>query len=340
MLPIPEITVGEAGEIPADEFAAIVQSYRPLVIRQLVRRWPAVLAARRGDAAIVDYLGGLDSGAVVDLMVGPPAIGGRFFYDDDFHGFNFDRRAVALRPLLAELLRIADMPDPPALYAGAAGTGELLPGFARDNPLPLPTPGAEPRIWIGNRTRVATHFDVSENIACVVGGTRSFTLFPPQQVANLYVGPLETTMAGQPASLVDPVQPDYERFPRYHIAEAAAMRADLEPGDAIFIPSLWWHHIEAHDRLNILVNYWWGQKDEASAFAALIHALLAVRDVSTAERNGWRSFFEHYVFGDDAVDAGAHIPEHARGVLGPPSPSRTQLIVGFLRRALDRAVPR
>ncbi len=332
MQPIPETARQEA-----DQFAGVVAGYRPLVMRGLAAQWPAVAAATAGATAMAAYVTALDSGRNAELMVGPPEIGGRFFYNDDLSGFNFDRRQVPVALLLKELLRIADQPHPPALYAGAGIAGELLPGWAAQNPLPLPTPGAQPRVWIGNRSRVATHFDVSDNVAVVVSGTRTFTLFPPEQVANLYVGPLETTMAGQPASMVDPTAPDHARFPRYHLAEAAAMTARLGPGDAIFIPSLWWHHIEAHDPLNLLVNYWWGQKDDASAFAALIHALLAVRDVQRPERDGWRAFFDHYVFGDGAAAAADHLPVAARGVLAQPSPARTRQIAGFLRRALDRA---
>ena len=76
-------------------------------------------------------------------------------------------------------------------------------GSTADNRLELLPPElARPRIWLGNRSEVSAHFDLSDNIACVVAGRRRFTLFPPDQVANLYVGPLDHTMAGQPASMV------------------------------------------------------------------------------------------------------------------------------------------
>ena len=45
----------------------------------------------------------------------------------------------------------------------------------------------------------------------MVAGRRRFTLFPPEQVANLYIGPLDLTPAGQPVSLVDQAQPDLVR---------------------------------------------------------------------------------------------------------------------------------
>jgi len=91
-------------------------------------------------------------------------------------------------------------------------------------------------IWLGNRTCIAPHFDNTENLACVVGGRRRFTMFPPEQIRNLYVGPLDLTPAGQPISLVDVRNPDLSRFPRFAEALAAAEVAELAPGDCRLHP--------------------------------------------------------------------------------------------------------
>jgi hypothetical protein len=136
--------------------------------------------------------------------------------------------------------------------------------------------------------------------------------------------------------MVDVGAPDLARFPRFANAMDAALVADLEPGDAIYIPSLWWHDVSAHGPLNVLVNYWWGQQAAASPFAALIHALHAIRDMPPGEREAVRGWFDHYVFGPDASAAADHLPFAARGVLGAPSPERSDMIRGYLRRALDR----
>ena len=329
--------ITERGPVdPATFVDEIAHAYQPIILRGQVADWPAVAAGKAGADQIARYISSFDRGKPAEVMIGPPAIKGRFFYSEDMRGFNFQREQVSLSALLQELLRIADDPAPYALYAGAGAAPDLLPGWEEANPLPLPTPGATPRIWIGNGTQVATHYDVSSNIACVIAGRRTFTLFPPSQISNLYVGPLETTLAGQPTSMVDPLAPDLARYPRYVEAEKYALVAELEPGDALFIPSLWWHHVQAHGPLNVLLNYWWGTDDTTAPFPAMIHALLSIRDVPRAERDTWKAWFDHYIFGDASAEVADHLLPDARGVLGPPSAHRTQMMRQYLLRALSR----
>ncbi len=171
------------------------------------RGLPAIAAANAGRESLARYIGQFDQGAPVQVMVGRPEIAGRYFYDATVQDFNFHRRMVPLKVLLSELVRFAGDPAAPALYAGSAPTGQLLPGWSDANPLALTLPAPRRGSGSVNETRISTHFDGSANLACVVGGRRRFLLFPPDQLANLYVGPLEQTMAGQPTSMVDPDAP-------------------------------------------------------------------------------------------------------------------------------------
>lgn len=329
--------IEERAETTPETLAAIVADTRPVVLRGLVRDWPLVAAGVEGDGAVADYLVRRDAGLAAETFVGDPAIGGRFFYDAGFKGFNFTRRPSTVTALVRQLGEAAGMKQPPALYMGAATMERALPGFAAENPTPAIPDHAVGRLWLGNAVTVQTHYDLSANLACVAAGSRTFTLFPPEQGPNLYVGPLEFTLAGQPVSLVDPMAPDHRRFPLYAQAEAQAMTATLAPGDALYIPPLWWHHVRSHRALNVLVNFWWSTAPAGagSPFEALIHGVLSIRHLPQAERAGWKALFEHLVFDADDQTA-AHIPEAARGVRGELTPETAALMRRFLIGSLSK----
>jgi hypothetical protein len=275
-------------------------------------------AGARSAADAVAYLKSVWRGQPAGLFLAPPQIQGRFFYNDTFTGMNFSRERAPFDELLDVLLKLADDPKPPALYVGSTEVDGFLPPFRAANDLPLG--GRDPivSVWLGNRTCIAAHYDLPDNLACVVAGRRRFTLFPPEQLPNLYVGPLDLTPAGQPVSLVDMANPDFDRHPRFAQALAHAQVAELEPGDALFVPSMWWHQVESLEPFNVLVNYWWRQSPAYldSPIGALMAALLTLRELPPHQREIWRDMFDHYVFRhtDDTV---AHIPPHARSAMAP-----------------------
>ena len=328
--------VVELADVTAERFASeIAGEYRPVVMRGVAADWPGVAAAAGGPRSMAAYLRRFAGGRPLGMFVAPPEARGRFFYGDDARSFNFRSAQVTLPVMLDGLLAATDEPDPVAMYAGSAATAEAYPGWARENVLALPTPGAEPRLWLGNASRASTPYDMSDNVAVVVSGERRFVLFPPEAAPDLYVGPIENTIAGQPTSMVDVEQPDLARFPRFAAAARTMQVAYLKPGDAIFIPSLWWHDVTARGPFNVLVNYWWGQGQGGSPFAALMHAVMAIRDLPEGQRAAMRSWFDHLVFAPDASRAADHLPPGARGVLGPPSAARDRSIRQYLRRMLS-----
>jgi hypothetical protein len=225
----------------------------------------------------------------------------------------------------------------PSYYIGSTSVDLSLPGFRADNDLPLAALKPLVSIWMGNRTRIAAHYDIPDNIACVVAGRRRFTLFPPDQLANLYVGPIDFTPAGQAISLVDFAQPDFERFPLFAEAMDKALVAELEPGDALFIPSLWWHHVEALDTVNVLVNYWWaaGPALAGTPMDVLIHALLNIKALPAEQKKNWRSIFDHYIF-DEPADAFAHIPPDSLGILADLDEATAKQLRAMLLAKLNK----
>ena len=324
---------GALDEIGGNDRAAIARAIeaadRPVVLRGIASDWPAVAAAGDGDEAIAAYLAARDNGRPLTVFVGPPETGGRYFYSDDMRSVNFHSENMPMRALVERLLALRDTADAPSLYAGSTPTPESVASFAAENPLPIDT-GVDPRIWVGNNSRIAPHYDMAANIAVVVAGRRRFTLFPPDQIVNLYVGPVERTIAGQPTSMVDPDHPDHARYPLYAEAERHKRVTDLAPGDAIYMPPMWWHHVRSNGALNVLVNYWFGQRQDRFPFAALMLAMHSIRELPETERQSWRTWFDHYVFGEGAIHAVDHLPPYAHGVLGPPSAQRDRMIIDYV----------
>jgi len=312
--PIRELS-GFAPGVPGDELLA---STEPVVLRGLASSWPMVARARVSQQEAGAYLRRFYRGEKVLAFLGAPEMAGRYFYNEDMSGFNYAAIKAPLDKVLEELEDHKDDLRPPSVYVGSTMLDHYLPGFRAENDLDLGGRMPLASIWIGNRSRIAAHYDVPDNIAVVAAGRRRFTLFPPEQVANLYIGPLDFTPAGQAISLVDFAKPDLERFPRFAEAMRSARTAELGPGDAIFIPSMWWHHIEALEPFNVLVNYWWRQSPPHmdSPASALMLALLTVRELPPAQRRAWQELFRHYVFESDGSEA-AHIAPGARRMLAP-----------------------
>jgi hypothetical protein len=168
-------------------------------------------------------------------------------------------------------------------------------------------------------------------------GRRRFTVFPPEQIGNLYPGPFELTPSGVPISLVDATAPDLDRYPRFAEAMAAAQTAVLEPGDAIYLPFHWWHGVESLDPVNALVNYWWNPAPAhlGSPDDALLAAFMSLRGLPDDQRAVWRTLFDHYIFGANG-DPGAHLSPDVKGILGPITPAQVAWIRETLIQSLNR----
>lgn len=329
--------VAELSGIDRARFDGEVRAARqPVVLRGLAADWPVVRAARESDEALVAYLKRFSHAEPVNAIVGAPEIEGRFFYTPDLAALNFTRGKSPLDPFLDRLLRDRDAARPYAMAVQSIPADELLPGFTADNPIALVDAATPPRLWLGNAIRVATHYDLMENIAVVVAGRRRFTLFPPDQIANLYMGPYELTPAGTPVSMVDPDAPDLTRYPLFADALAQAQEAVLEPGDALYIPFHWWHAVASLAPVNILCNYWWNPAggDAVNPYDTLLHALFSLRILPDDQRAAWRSVFDHLVF-QTSGDPVAHLPEQVRGILGAADAAGLERMRAALLRSLE-----
>jgi hypothetical protein len=328
-----EISGLDPSALPDD----VLKSTQPLVLRGLVASWPIVRAGLDSEGSATAYLRRFYRDATVVALLGGPEFGGRFFYNEDLSGFNFRPVRMKLDAVLDEIARHRDAEKPPSIYVGSSTVDTTLPGFRAENDLNMGDRKPLVSVWIGNRTRIAAHHDLPDNLACVVVGHRRFTLFPPEQLENLYVGPLDFTPAGQAISLVDFANPDLQKFPRFAEALRSAQVAELAPGDAIFIPSMWWHHIESLDSFNVLVNYWWRQSPGYmdSPINALVLSIMSIRDLPPEQRKAWQNAFRHYVFEADESTV-AHIPPAARHLLAPLDAETARELRARLLQKLNR----
>lgn len=330
---VAEISGISPDAIPADVLCAT----EPLLLKGFVADWPLVKAGKESIATACDYLRQYYKDATIGAFYGLPETKGRVFYNNDMSGFNFQRVMVKLNHVLDEIEARERDDEPPMFYVGSTTVDTCLPGFREDNDVRFSDAEPLASIWLGNRSRIAAHYDVPDNLACNAVGRRRFTVFPPDQIGNLYVGPVDFTPAGQAISLVDFHNPDLGKFPRFEEAVANASVADMGPGDALFLPSMWWHHVEGLEPLNVLINYWWRRTPMylGMPVGALDHAMLTIRDLPPEQRKAWLAVFRHYVFEGDET-ASEHIPEERRGVLAPMGEESARRMRAELLNKLNR----
>ncbi|MDP2716880.1 cupin-like domain-containing protein [Rheinheimera sp.] len=322
----------------------LLSANEPVVLKGVVSHWPLVQQGQDSPALAAAYLQQHYNGKATQVYYGEPGLNGRYFYDASCTRLNYDTRMGRVDEVLQLILAWQDQPQPPSVYIASNLLQTHFPDLRQHNDIALPKPAldyaTEPdrvSIWLGNRSLAACHYDASENLACCVLGKRRFSLFPPQQIGNLYPGPLEPTPGGQVISMVDFANPDLQRFPKFPAAIAAGQIAELEPGDALYLPSMWWHQVEALNSFNILINYWWSTAPRytGSGMNLLYHALLCLRDKPEPERKAWQAVLNYYVF-DNPQQAGQHLPAEARGVLGELDEMQARQLRAMLLNRLNR----
>lgn len=305
------------------DFDALVRDGRPCLLKGALDHTPLVLAGGKSDDEAMSYLlSHVSDRPVLNYNAGEEAKT-RFFYNSQMNGLNFTTEYLPLAEFFKKLADEKIAKSGASLYVGSAELSDHFPRLLEKDNLQLngelfqqyvPRVG----IWLGNRTTAATHYDVSNNVAACMVGRRRFTLFPPDQTENLYPGPLEPTPGGQVVSMFDLNAPDFERFPNAKKALEQSEVAEIEAGDVLVYPAMWWHQVEALDDFNVMINYWWNTVDSFidDPMSTLLHGLLSLRDRPENEKNAWRSLFDYYIFGEPNKPRD-HLPEHIWGALAP-----------------------
>lgn len=320
--------VEEHDDVGVGEVAlAVAGRDTPVIFRGAVADW--MLVRQPCVDALIDCLKSFDAGKPAEAFRQTSDGDGRYFYDESGRGFNFRRAGISMRDALEQLRLLAREESQEKVYIQSAPLGLHFPGLIEA--CNLPGIEAAPRVWIGNRSITQTHFDLNDNLVCVVAGTKRFTLFPPEQTKNLYIGPLEHTVSGVPASMADIDRPDFEQFPRLREALAAGQVAELKPGDVLYVPYMWWHHVLSDMVFNMQINYWWNpavlqNPQNPQPMLALMSAILTVRDLPPSQNRAWKAIFDHFIFhqSDPVAD---HLPEAIRGLLGELKPEQRAAIL-------------
>jgi len=317
---------------------SVLAQAKPAVLKGFVSHWPSVVYAQKSDEQLVEYLSSFaTTERPATYYEAPYEVNRRVFYNASYTGFNFTPGRAPLKAILSQLLMDKKNKQPPVRYVGSTTVDSYLPKFRDDNNIELDASNPIISLWVGNRAKVAAHYDAPDNVACCVSGRRTFTLFPIDQVKNLYVGPIDKTPSGQAISLVDLESPDLAKYPKYKDALAHAQVAELDPGDALFLPSMWWHSVQSHSDINVLINYWFRDSPGylESPISALNHAILSLRDLPSKERNAWKTLFDYYVF-ESQSEQYDHIPEPARGFLNPLDEMKSRQLRSWLLNHLNR----
>lgn len=331
-------TLSSLREFEAKDFTDVLSETarnEPFVVRGLVRHWPLVEAGLTSGMAAREYLLSHAKDIPFVVNIGSEQHSGRMFYQQDMT-MNTQMGKARLKAVFDRIDAIEAENGEQIVYLSSVDIRKFFDRLHVENGLDFGDLAPLESIWMGTRTRVAPHNDFPDNIACVAVGKRRFTVFPPDQFRNLYIGPIDNTPAGRAISMVDVHNPDFEKYPRFREALEHAMTAVLEPGDAIFIPSMWWHEVDGLSPFNAMVNYWWR---ETPAFLgapqnALNHAIMAIRDLPEDEKRHWQDVFNYYVF-ENGPHVTDHIPKNGRGILDPLTPEAASRIRNYLLRMLS-----
>ncbi|MEH2290139.1 cupin-like domain-containing protein [Nostoc sp.] len=100
------------------------------------------------------------------------------------------------------------------------------------------------------------HFDGFHNIFVQIRGRKRILLFPPSNYLSFYP-PLEDSHGLADYSKVDPNLPNLELFPKFPWQEK--IEVILQPGEMLYIPPYWWHHVTALEE-NISLSFFYDIK--------------------------------------------------------------------------------
>ena len=114
----------------------------------------------------------------------------------------------------------------------------LMKGFVKKYPM----------LFTGGATSIThMHFDIdlSHILHTQFAGRKRVLMFPFKEQFKLYRKPFEVLSLADFSNYYEEGKPDYSKFPALKLAEGYDFI--LEPGDTLFMPAGYWHHMEYLD---------------------------------------------------------------------------------------------
>lgn len=220
---------------------------------------------------------------------------------------------------LSQFIELAE--DPPYPCYLRQSSIEKYPGVEKDFDFDLldeRTSQGDPvtSLWIQSAFVQSTlHFGNTNNFLVQMCGRKRVTLYAPSESKYLYQ--FEDTIR---YSKVVPNAPDLDKYPNF--VKAQGLQGVLNPGDALFIPILWWHHLCSLDK-SVSLNCFYGPMWSWGELC---------QSVNSAGLKGW------YQIMHDFVKLGIFKGKHKnRGMANIPIGLDIYLLMqGALRRRLNK----
>jgi hypothetical protein len=214
----------------ADFERKYVKQNRPVIIRGVASRWPAF------ESWTPEYL---------QSVAGDVDVQAFFDADSNFHRWYSNGQSAHHPMKFGELVgKLNGDPPDTRYYMVEYALDRISDAFLKDLDLSEYTLGhpskatPSPMLFMGHDTAMPMHYHTNtEALLAQLHGTKTVTLYSPEQFSYLYPRPLNAPSFT--FSQIDWREPDAERYPK--IKRSKALKFILHPGEILFIPVHWWH---------------------------------------------------------------------------------------------------
>ncbi|KAL7525580.1 hypothetical protein ACHAXR_001067 [Thalassiosira sp. AJA248-18] len=112
-------------------------------------------------------------------------------------------------------------------------------------------------LWMGPRHTVSPlHFDPLDNILMQVVGWKRVLMFPPDNQSRHYAGAKGNQYNTSAIDIENLNSSTLKQFPNFKALAPTPYECILGPGDGLYIPKKWWHHVRSLE-MSVSANVWW-----------------------------------------------------------------------------------